>query len=65
MTHDTCCDKLGFVSSGSAPFALERIGGYYLRIDRRFDLITNRLFPCYITARSIPRLIRRALRRRL
>ena len=57
-----CSDKLGLVSTDSDPHTLARVDAYYLRSDRRFDLITTRLFPLYVTACSVPRRIRRAFR---
>jgi peptidoglycan/xylan/chitin deacetylase (PgdA/CDA1 family) len=56
-----CSDKLSLVTGSSDPYALERIDGYYLRTDRLFDMMLTRLFPWYIRACGIPRLIRRAL----
>lgn len=56
-----CSDKLGLVSPDSDPYTLERVDAYYLRSDRLFDLTTTSLFPLYVTARNIPRRIRRAL----
>jgi len=56
-----CSDKMGLVSPNSDPHALERVDAYYLRSDRLFDLMATRLFPLYISARSIPRRIRRSL----
>jgi peptidoglycan/xylan/chitin deacetylase (PgdA/CDA1 family) len=56
-----CTDRLGLVGADSDPHTLERVDAYYLRSDRRFDLMTTRLFPLYLGARNIPRRIRRAL----
>ena len=56
-----CSDKLGLVSPDSDPYTLERVDAYYLRSDRLFDLTTTSLFPPYVTARNIPRRIRRVL----
>jgi peptidoglycan/xylan/chitin deacetylase (PgdA/CDA1 family) len=56
-----CSDKLGLISGGSDPYALERVDAYYLRTDRLFDIMLTSLFPWYIRARSIPRRIRRAV----
>lgn len=56
-----CSDKLGLVSPDSDPYTVERVDAYYLRSDGLFDLMTTRLFPLYISARSIPRHIRRDL----
>jgi peptidoglycan/xylan/chitin deacetylase (PgdA/CDA1 family) len=57
-----CSDELGVVSPGADAYTLRRIDAYYLRGDRRFDLLTTRLFPLYITGRSIPRRLKRRLR---
>jgi peptidoglycan/xylan/chitin deacetylase (PgdA/CDA1 family) len=56
-----CSGKMGLVSPGSDPHTLERVDAYYLRSDRLFDLMTTSLFPLYVSARSIPRRIRRSL----
>jgi peptidoglycan/xylan/chitin deacetylase (PgdA/CDA1 family) len=56
-----CSDKLGLITHGSDPYALERVDAYYLRTDRLFDLMLTRIFPWYIRALSIPRRIRRAV----
>jgi len=56
-----CSDKLALVGPDSDPYTLERVDTYYLRNKRLFDLMTTRLFPLYVTARSVPRRIRRAL----
>lgn len=56
-----CSDKLGLITAGSDPYALERVDAYYLRTDRLFEVISTRLFPWYIRARGIPRRIRRAV----
>lgn len=56
-----CSDKLGLVTGSSDLYALERVDGYYLRTDRLFDVMLTKLFPWYIRARSIPRLLRRAV----
>jgi peptidoglycan/xylan/chitin deacetylase (PgdA/CDA1 family) len=55
-----CSDKLGLITAGSDPYALERVDAYYLRSDQLFDVMLTRLFPWYIRARRIPRRIRRA-----
>ena len=55
-----CSDKLGLVSQGSDLYALERVDAFYLRTDRLFNLMLTRLFPWYIWACSVPRLVRRA-----
>jgi peptidoglycan/xylan/chitin deacetylase (PgdA/CDA1 family) len=55
-----CSDNMGLVSPDSDPHTLARVDAYYLRSDRLFDLVSTRLFSLYVTARSIPRRIRRA-----
>jgi peptidoglycan/xylan/chitin deacetylase (PgdA/CDA1 family) len=55
-----CSDRLGLITAGSDPYALERVDAYYLRSDPLFDVMLTRLFPWYIRARRIPRRIRRA-----
>jgi len=57
-----CSDRLGLASSGSNPYALERVEAYYLRSERLFDIMLTGLFPWYIRACSIPRGIRRAVK---
>jgi len=57
-----CSDKLGLVTVGSDPYALERVETYYLRTGKLFEVMTTRLFPWYIRARKIPRTLRRAAR---
>jgi peptidoglycan/xylan/chitin deacetylase (PgdA/CDA1 family) len=59
-----CADTLGLLSSGSDPYALERVDAYYLRTRRLFTLMGTGLFPWYVVARSIPRRLRRSLLRR-
>jgi peptidoglycan/xylan/chitin deacetylase (PgdA/CDA1 family) len=54
-----CSDRLGLVTAGSDPYALERVDAYYLRKDRLFDLMFSEFFPWYIRMRSIPRRVRR------
>lgn len=56
-----CSDKLALVGPRSDPHTLERVDAYYLRSDRLFGLVTTRLFPLYISARSVTRRIRRSL----
>jgi peptidoglycan/xylan/chitin deacetylase (PgdA/CDA1 family) len=56
-----CSDKLGLVTAGSDPHALERVDAYYLRTERLFSVMLTRWFPCYIQARGIPRRIRRRI----
>jgi peptidoglycan/xylan/chitin deacetylase (PgdA/CDA1 family) len=60
-----CSDRLGLVTAKSDPYALERVDTYYLRTDRLFGILLTALFPWYITGRSIPRRVRRAVERRL
>jgi len=54
-----CSDRLGVTSEKSDPLALERIEAYYFRTEFLFSLLTSRLFPWYLLARTIPRGIRR------
>ena len=54
-----CSDRLGLVTAGSDPYALERVDAYYLRTDRLFGVMLTKLFPWYIRGRSIPRRLRR------
>jgi peptidoglycan/xylan/chitin deacetylase (PgdA/CDA1 family) len=56
-----CSDKLALTTGRSDPLALERVDAYYLRTERLFDITVTALFPWYIRARSIPRVIRRAV----
>jgi peptidoglycan/xylan/chitin deacetylase (PgdA/CDA1 family) len=56
-----CSVKMGFVTRNSDRYALERVDAYYLRSDRLFGLTHSKLFPWYVTARRIPRGIRRAM----
>ena len=58
-----CSDRLGLVTATSDPYALERVDAYYLRTDRRFNVLLAGWFPWYIRARSVPRRIRRAAQR--
>jgi len=58
-----CSDRLGLISGASDLFALERVDAYYLRGDRVSQLIGTGLFPWYVKARNIPRVIRRAMQR--
>jgi len=57
-----CSDKLGLINKRTDLYAFERVDAYYLRTDRLFQIMLNRLFPWYVLARSIPRNIRRSLR---
>jgi peptidoglycan/xylan/chitin deacetylase (PgdA/CDA1 family) len=54
-----CTDKLSLINLRSDPYNLERVDTYYLREERLFNLMLTPLFPWYIRARSIPRVIRR------
>jgi peptidoglycan/xylan/chitin deacetylase (PgdA/CDA1 family) len=62
--HFACAfsDKLGLVTNGSLPHALERVDMYYFRSERFLDLMFTSLFPLYLKARSIPRKIRDLLK---
>ena len=60
-----CTDKLGLITSASDLHALERVDAYYLRTDRLFNLMLSEFFPWYVRTRSVPRRIRRAMRRQL
>jgi peptidoglycan/xylan/chitin deacetylase (PgdA/CDA1 family) len=59
-----CADTLGFLSPRSDPYALERVDAYYLRTRRLFALTVTGLFRPYVTARNLPRRLRRAIRDR-
>lgn len=54
-----CSDALGLVSARSDPWALERVDTYYLRTDRRFDVVRTRWLPHYLWALAVPRRLRR------
>jgi peptidoglycan/xylan/chitin deacetylase (PgdA/CDA1 family) len=54
-----CSDRLGLVTIGSDPYALERVDAYYLRSNRLFDLMFTGLFPWCIRLHGIPRRMRR------
>jgi peptidoglycan/xylan/chitin deacetylase (PgdA/CDA1 family) len=54
-----CSDALGLVSRWSDPWALERVDTYYLRTDRRFDVVLSRWLPYYLRALDVPRRLRR------
>lgn len=56
-----CSDKLGLATIHSDTHALERVDAYYLRTDRLFGLVPSSLFPWYVSARAVPRRLRRAL----
>jgi peptidoglycan/xylan/chitin deacetylase (PgdA/CDA1 family) len=58
-----CSDRLGLISEASDPFALERVDAYYLKGNSISQLIGTGLFPWYVKARNIPRVIRRAVQR--
>lgn len=58
-----CSDRLGLISETSDLFALERVDAYYLKGDRVSRLIGTGIFPWYVKARNIPRVIRRAVQR--
>ncbi len=57
-----CSDRLGLLRSNTDFYAMDRVDAYYLRSERLFRAMLTSFFPFYIQARSIPRLIRRALR---
>lgn len=56
-----CSDRLGLVTSGSDPLALERVDAYYLRSGRRLAWIAEPWFPWYLQLRALPRRLRRAV----
>jgi peptidoglycan/xylan/chitin deacetylase (PgdA/CDA1 family) len=56
-----CADRLGLASARSDPLALERVDTYYLRAYPAFDMIFTEIFPWYLRARNLPRLMRRRL----
>jgi peptidoglycan/xylan/chitin deacetylase (PgdA/CDA1 family) len=56
-----CSDRLGLLRRNTDLYAMERVDAYYLRSERLFQAMLTSLFPLYVKARSIPRLIRRAL----
>jgi peptidoglycan/xylan/chitin deacetylase (PgdA/CDA1 family) len=56
-----CSDRLGLVTSGSDPYALERVDAYYLRSDWLLGLMLTRWFPWYVRMRSVPRSVRRTV----
>jgi peptidoglycan/xylan/chitin deacetylase (PgdA/CDA1 family) len=56
-----CTDRLGLVTAGSDPYALERVDACYLRTVRLFELVFSEIFPWYLRARNVPRLVRRRL----
>ena len=62
-----CSDRLGWASTGSDLFALERIETYYLRRQKQFDLLASPSIHGYLALRNGPRTLRRlagSLRRR-
>ena len=58
-----CSGRLGLVTRKSDRYALERVEAYYMNSDRRFQLMTTKLFPWYLRMRRIPRRVRQALER--
>ena len=56
-----CTDRLGLASSRSDPYALERVDACYLRAAPLVEKIFTETFAWYLRARSLPRLIKRAL----
>jgi peptidoglycan/xylan/chitin deacetylase (PgdA/CDA1 family) len=56
-----CTDNLGFVSAASDVFALPRIDAYYLRSESLFARMLSPWFRGYVTARAVPRALRRSL----
>jgi peptidoglycan/xylan/chitin deacetylase (PgdA/CDA1 family) len=54
-----CSDALGLVGGRSDPWALERVDTYYLRTDRRFDVVLKRWLPHYLRVLNVPRRLRR------
>lgn len=56
-----CSDKLGLSGNKSDRYALERVDTYYLRTERLFSLMRTSWFGGYVTMRSLPRRLRRAL----
>ena len=56
-----CSDRLGLVTSGSDPLAMERVDAYYLRSRGRLAWIAEPWFPWYLRLRALPRRVRRAL----
>jgi hypothetical protein len=56
-----CADTLGLLSPRSDLYGLERVDAYYLRSDRLFGLMATKLFPWYVSTRSVPRRLRRSV----
>ncbi len=54
-------DRLGLTGPRGDPYALERLDAYYLRNDRLFSLMLGPLLAWYVSARAVPRSVRRAL----
>ena len=57
-----CSDALGFVTSASDVYTLERIDAYYLRTPRRYGQVASPFLRWYVRARNVPRRARRMLR---
>jgi hypothetical protein len=55
-----CAYKLGIANFHSDLFALERVETFYLRATWAADLFTHASFPFYLSARNLPRTLRRA-----
>jgi peptidoglycan/xylan/chitin deacetylase (PgdA/CDA1 family) len=56
-----CSDRVGLLRPNTDLYAMERVDAYYLRSERLFRAMLTSFFPLYVQARSIPRLIRRAV----
>jgi peptidoglycan/xylan/chitin deacetylase (PgdA/CDA1 family) len=56
-----CSDRLGLLRPNTDLYAMERVDAYYLRTERLFRTMLTGVFPLYVQARSIPRLVRRAV----
>lgn len=57
-----CSDRLKLVTARSDPFTLERVDSYYLRTGRLFGVMSSAMFPLYVKARNVPRVLRRLFR---
>lgn len=57
-----CSDRLGLVTAGSDPLALERVETWYLARRGLVDLVGSPLLPAYLAVRAVPRGLRRAVR---
>lgn len=57
-----CSDRLGFVTTRSDLYGLERIDTYYIRSERLLGSVGRRWFPWYVRARAVPRNVRRSAR---